>query len=260
MGGVGAGLLEGPSLTTLSTLSPRSPSEGTIYRGCPQPGCPCPKPGLPRTADTPCAPRVGSGGQGREARERQPLPSPRSCNFGIMLGVRRPRPPPTPPPPADSPPSLGAPAPRPHPPSLGAPALRSPRPPSGGAVALGTSDPPLPDFGGLVPAGTGPWDSQRGLRRGAPATPASPGARPLGTRVAEQDRDQQTCDPSPAPRGWTSLGRPGCGQGGRSRPPPAPHLCAGPGVRGQPVLVPHPALPGWAAPSRLCPLRTLWLL
>lgn len=97
VGGVGAGLLEGPSLTTLSTLSPRSPSEGTIYRGCPQPGCPCPKPGLPRTADTPCAPRVGSGGQGREARERQPLPSPRSCNFGIMLGVRRPRPPPTPP-------------------------------------------------------------------------------------------------------------------------------------------------------------------
>ena len=78
---------------------------------------------------------------------------------------------------------------------------------------------------------------------------------PLGTRASEQDRDQQTCNPSPAPRSWTSLGRPGCGQGGHSSPPPAPRLRAGPGLHGQLVLVPHPALPGWTVPSQLCPLR-----
>lgn len=137
------------------------------------------------------------------------------------MGVRRPR---APPPLADSPhpwarhsrvPTLhpwAPPTPRSRAP--GRPPLRSPRPPSGGAAALGTSDPRPPDSGGLVPARTGPWDSQRGLRR----------------RGQRRQPLQHTCDPSPAP----SLGRPG-----RASSPllaSAHHRPrAGPGVRGQPA-------------------------
>lgn len=185
---MGAGLLEGPSVTTPSTLSPRSPSEGTIYRGCPQLGCLRPKPGLPRTADTPCAPSVGSGGRGQEALERRPLPSPRSCNFGIMLGVRRPR---APPPLADSPHPW---APHSRVPTLhpwAPPTPRSPRPWAPPAAFSAPAQrwrccpwnqrPPTARLWGSPSRKDRTLGLPEGTAAAGPATPASPGAGPLGT-------------------------------------------------------------------------------
>ena len=95
--------------------------------------------------------------------------------------------------------------------------VEDPRPASGGAVALGTSDPRPPDFGGLVPAGTGPWDSQRGLRRGAPATPASPGAYLWGPEPRSKIETSKPATPPQRPAAGPPWGGQGAAKGGTPR-------------------------------------------
>lgn len=221
----------------------------------------------PRTL--PAHPGWGAGDGGRRHSRGDPAPPRAAVTLRCWelgdpdptappphsAGTRPAQPRSAPPPPADPPPP---PAPgRPPPPTL-----RSPRPPSGGAVALGTSDPRPPDFEGLLPAGTGPLGSQRGLRRGDQRR------QPLrGPDLWGPERPSKTGTSKPAtPPSAAAPDLPEAARGGDPRLLPAPPLrpppgsCAGPGVPRAAVLAPHPALPGCAAPSRLWPLRALWLL